>query len=170
MRQDRWTRGEWQIAGWLRSKAADAHGGRRPNRIPLISRWKILDSLRRSLLAPSIVLLLVAAWTILPGNAVWWTLFVLFTLAFPAYAHMTSGLLIHPRGIPWTSHFWSIWGDVRSDTAQVALAIVFLAHQAYLMSDAIIRSLWRKLISHRHLLAWVPASKAEKARRHDPSS
>jgi cyclic beta-1,2-glucan synthetase len=167
MRQHRWTRGDWQIAGWLRRAAPDAQGNRRPNRIPLISRWKILDNLRRSLLAPSIILLLVAAWTILPGNALWWTLFVLLTLAFPAYAHMTSGLLIHPRGIPWTSHIWSVWGDARTYTVQVGLAISFSAHQAYLMSDAIARSVWRKLISHRHLLEWVPAAKAEKSTKHD---
>jgi cyclic beta-1,2-glucan synthetase len=169
-RQHRWTRGDWQIAGWLRGTAPDANGKRAPNRIPVISRWKILDNLRRSLLAPSIILLLVAAWTILPGSALWWTLFVLLTLAFPVYAHLTSGLLIHPRGIPWSSHFWSVWGDVRTSTAQVGLAIAFLAHQAYLMSDAIVRSAYRHLISHRHLLEWVPAAKAEKSSRHDFSS
>ncbi|HSP63825.1 MAG TPA: glucoamylase family protein, partial [Pyrinomonadaceae bacterium] len=170
LRQHRWTRGDWQIAGWLGRTVPAANGKLGPNRIPLISRWKILDNLRRSLLAPSIILLLVAGWTILPGNALWGTLFVLLTLAFPAYAHMTSGLLIHPRGIPWTSHFWSIWGDVRTDTAQVALAIIFSAHQAYLMSDAIVRSLWRKLISHRHLLEWVPAATAEESSKHDLAS
>jgi len=170
MRQHRWTRGDWQIAGWLRRIAPDAQGRWQPNRIPAISRWKILDNLRRSLLAPSIVLLLIASWTVLPGNPIWWTLLVLLTLAFPVYAHVTTGLLIHPRGIPWTSHFWSVWGDIRTDTAQLALAIVFLAHQAYLMADAITRTVYRKLISHRHLLEWVPAAKAEKSTKHDAAA
>ena len=167
MRQDRWTRGDWQIAGWLRRVVRDARGDKRPNRIPVISRWKILDNLRRSLLAPAIILLLIAGWTILPGGALWWTLFALITLAFPVYAHVTTGLLIHPRGVPWTSHFWSVWGDMRTNTGQLALEVVFLAHQAWLMVDAIARTIHRKLITNRHLLEWVTAAQSEKASKHD---
>ncbi|HEV2903408.1 MAG TPA: protein ndvB, partial [Pyrinomonadaceae bacterium] len=88
-RQHRWTRGDWQIAGWLRRHVRDAKGNKRRNLIPAISRWQILDNLRRSLLAPSIVLLLLAGWTILPGGALWSALFVLLTLAFPVYGHVT---------------------------------------------------------------------------------
>ena len=170
MRQHRWTRGDWQIAGWLRGSVRDGYGNRRPNTISAISRWKILDNLRRSLLAPGITLLMIAAWTILPGSALWWTLFVLLVLAFPVYSHVTTGLLIHPRGIPWTSHFWSVWGDMRTNTAQIALEIVFLAHQAYLMVDAIVRTAHRKFISHRHLLEWVTAARAEKSSPHDTAA
>ena len=167
MRQDRWTRGDWQIAGWLRRMVRDARGDKRPNHIPTISRWKILDNLRRSLVAPAIILLLIAGWTILPGGASWWTLFALVTLAFPVYAHVTTGLLIHPRGVPWTSHFWSVWGDMRTNTGQLALEVVFLAHQAWLMLDAITRTVYRKLITNRHLLEWVTAAGAEKSSKHD---
>ncbi|MEK6337030.1 MAG: glucoamylase family protein [Acidobacteriota bacterium] len=170
MRQHRWTRGDWQIAGWLRRKIRDADGRKQPSPISTISRWKILDNLRRSLLAPAIVLLLIAGWTILPGSAWAWTAFVLVTLAFPLYAHVTAGLLIHPRGVPWTSHFWSVWGDLRTNTAQLALEIVFLAHQAWLMSDAIVRTAYRKLVSHRHLLEWVTAAGAEKSSAHDQAA
>ncbi|HMG74377.1 MAG TPA: glucoamylase family protein [Pyrinomonadaceae bacterium] len=167
MRQHRWTRGDWQIAAWLRRTVRDAQGNKQPNRISAVSRWKILDNLRRSLLAPAIVLLLIAGWTILPGGPLWWTLFVLITLAFPVYAHVTTGLLIHPRGVPWTSHFWSVWGDMRTNTAQLALEVVFLAHQGWLMADAIGRTVYRKWISGRHLLEWQTAAHAEKSSTHD---
>src|SRR5207253_8739199 len=127
----------------------------------------ILDNLRRSLVAPGIILFLIASWTILPGSSVWWTLFALLVLAFPVYAHATTGLLIHPRGVPWTSHFWSVWGDLRTNTAQLALEIVFLAHQAYLMVDAIVRVAHRKLVSKKHLLEWMTAARAEGSSEHD---
>ncbi len=166
-RQHRWTRGDWQIAGWLRRYVRDAQGKKRRNLIPTVSRWQILDNLRRSLLAPSIVLLLLAGWTILPGGALWWALLVLLTLAFPVYGHVTTGLLIHPRGVPWTSHFWSIWGDARTNTAQIALEIVFLAHQAVLMVDALARTAYRKFISRRHLLEWMTAASSESGSKHD---
>ena len=89
------------------------------------------------------------------------------TIAFPVYLHVTTSLLIHPRGIPWTSHFWSVWGDVRTNTAQVALSIVLLPHQAYLMADAIVRTIYRKLISHKKLLEWVTAADAERTAHND---
>ena len=166
-RQHRWTRGDWQILRWLFPTVPDAD--RRPtrNRLSLISRWKILDNLRRSLVAPSLFLWLLAAWTVLPGSPLLWSLLVVIAIAFPVYVHVTTSLLIHPRGIPWTSHFWSVWGDVRTNTAQAALSIVFLPHQAYLMTDAIVRTVYRKLISRKHLLEWVTAADAEKQARRD---
>lgn len=166
-RQHRWTRGDWQIARWLMPRVPDAHRRSVRNKLPLSSRWKILDNLRRSLVAPAVVLWLIAAWTTLPGNPVWWTLFVVLTLAFPVYAHVTTSLLLHPRGIPWTSHFWSVWGDMRTNTAQVAVTITFLAHQAYLMVDAIVRTLYREVISHRHLLEWTTAAQSERSGAHN---
>jgi cyclic beta-1,2-glucan synthetase len=166
-RQHRWTRGDWQILPWLFPTVPDAGRRKTHNPIPLISRWKILDNLRRSLVAPSMFLWLVAAWTIFPGSPLLWSLFVVLTIAFPVYLHVTTSLLIHPLGIPWSSHFWSVWGDVRTNTAQVALSIVFLPHQAYLMTDAIVRTIYRKLFSRKKLLEWVTAADAEKAARHD---
>ncbi|HYY57778.1 MAG TPA: glucoamylase family protein [Pyrinomonadaceae bacterium] len=166
-RQHRWTRGDWQIARWIFPRVPDAEGRLRRNRLPLIARWKIFDNLRRSLVAPSIILWLVFAWTLLPGSPALWSLFILFVLAFPVYAHATTSLLLHPRGVPWASHFWSVWGDLRINTAQLALSVTFLAHQSYLMADAITRTLYRKLISHRRLLEWTTAAQAEQGSKHD---
>ena len=41
--------------------------GSSATRLPIIGRWKILDNLRRSLVAPTLLALLVAGWTLLPG-------------------------------------------------------------------------------------------------------
>lgn len=161
-RQHRWTRGDWQIARWLLPNVPDARGRAVRNHLPLIARWKIFDNLRRSLVAPAIVLWLIAAWTFLPGSPAFHMFCALLVLAFPVYAHVTTSLLIHPRGIPWTSHFWNVWGDVRTNTAQVGLTLIFLAHQATLMSDAICRTIYRKLISRKKLLEWVTAAQAER--------
>ncbi|MGH9967775.1 MAG: GH36-type glycosyl hydrolase domain-containing protein [Pyrinomonadaceae bacterium] len=169
-RQHRWTRGDWQIVRWLFPYVPDANGRKVRNTLPLISRWKILDNLRRSLVAPSLFIWLLAAWTVFPGKVWSWSLFAIIAIAFPVYLHVTTSLLIHPRGIPWTSHFWSVWGDIRTNTAQVGLSVVFLVHQAYLMVEAIVRTIYRKLISRRKLLEWVTAAQAEGAARHDLGS
>ncbi|HVF22335.1 MAG TPA: glucoamylase family protein, partial [Pyrinomonadaceae bacterium] len=169
-RLHRWTRGDWQILRWLFPRVPNAKGQKIRNVLPLIARWKIFDNLRRSLVAPSLFLWLVAACTIFPGSAWIWGLFVLAVIAFPVYLNVTTGLLTHPRGIPWTSHVWSIWGDFRTNTAQIALSFVFLPYQAYLMCDAIIRTLYRQLISRKKLLEWLSAAEAEKSVRCDFSS
>ena len=166
-RQHRWTRGDWQIASWLWRYVPDESGRKVRNSLRLISRWKILDNLRRSLTAPAIVLWLLASWTIFPGSPTLWSLFVVVTMAFPVYLHVTTSVMSHPRGSAWTSHFWNVWGDLRTNSAQFALTFTFLGHQAYLMTDAIVRTLYRRHISHKHLLEWVTAADAEKGSKHD---
>src|SRR5687768_201658 len=161
-RQHRWTRGDWQIFRWLFPAVPDSRRNKIHNPLPLIGRWKILDNLRRSLVAPSLFLWLIAAWTIFPGASFLWTLFAVIVIAFPVYLHITTSILIHPRGVPWTSHFWSVWGDVRTNTAQFALSVLLLPHQAYLMLDAIVRTIFRKVFSRKKLLEWVTAADAER--------
>ncbi|HEX7332649.1 MAG TPA: glucoamylase family protein [Pyrinomonadaceae bacterium] len=160
-RSHRWTRGDWQILRWLFPRVPDGEGRKVRNVLPLAARWKILDNLRRSLVAPLLFLWLVASCALFPGPPWLWALFVFLVIAFPVQLHVTTGLLMHPRGIPWTSHFWSVWGDFRTNLAQIALSFVFLVHQAWLMSDAIIRALYRQLVSRKKLLEWVSAAEAE---------
>ncbi|PYS70370.1 MAG: hypothetical protein DMF69_13810, partial [Acidobacteria bacterium] len=169
-RQHRWARGDWQLLRWLFTKAPGGDGQKVPNTLPLVSQWKVFDNLRRSLVAPSLFIWIVASCVLFPGSALGWSLLALVTLALPVYLHVTSGLLTHPRGIPWTSHFWSIWGDFRTSTAQFVLTLVLLPHQAYLMADAIVRTLYRQFISRKKLLQWVSAAETERSSRQDFAS
>ena len=169
-RLHRWTRGDWQIIRWLFPRVPNASGQKIRNPLPLIARWKIFDNLRRSLLAPSLFLWFVASCTIFPGPALLWATFILIVIAFPVYLHVTTGLLTHPKGTPWSSHFSSVWDEFCTNTAQIALSFVFLPYQAYLMCDAIARTLYRQLISHRKLLEWISAAEAERSVRYDLAS
>jgi cyclic beta-1,2-glucan synthetase len=82
-RQHRWVRGDWQILWWLFPFVPTRSGVQR-NRLPLISRWKILDNLRRSVMAPAMLAVLLLGWTILPGSPAAWTAIGLAPLALPA--------------------------------------------------------------------------------------
>src|SRR5439155_9577769 len=90
-RQHRWVRGDWQILWWLLPFVPSRSGFER-NRLPLISRWKILDNLRRSLLPPATVVLLLLGWTVLPGSPVVWTSAGLAALAFPIGSRLAEML------------------------------------------------------------------------------
>ncbi|MGH9821196.1 MAG: GH36-type glycosyl hydrolase domain-containing protein, partial [Pyrinomonadaceae bacterium] len=169
-RSHRWVRGDWQIARWIFPWIKNARRQKIGNDLSIISRWKILDNLRRSLVAPSIFLWLLATWTVVPGSPLLWTVFIVFVLAFPVYAHLQTNLLTHPRSIPWTSHFWSVLGDVTTNTLQVLLLLTVLAHQACSNTDAVIRTLYRQFISHRALLQWKTAAQSENNDPHNQAS
>ena len=160
-RLHRWVRGDWQILPWL-FPAVPAHdGGWRRNPARLRGRWKVFDNLRRSLTPPAVLVFLVLGWTVLPGSPLVWTALALGVLAFPIYAPFTSALLTHPRDVVWRSYLESALTDARQSTVQVGLSVVFLAHEAYVMVDAIVRTLWRMFVSRRRLLEWVTAQQAE---------
>lgn len=161
-RQHRWTRGDWQVAAMHWFAPAKRPGPNVISRLPLISSWKIVDNLRRSLFAPTVLLWLIAVWTITPGSALVWTMFVLMTLTFPVYADLIRTFFVEQRG-SWSSRFHGAVDDLRLHTLQALLNITFCSHQAYLMADAIGRTLYRKIISRRRLLEWVTAAQDHRA-------
>src|SRR5438876_3500659 len=55
------------------------------NHLPVISRWKVFDNLRRTLVAPATVAFLALGWLVLPGHPLAWTVGVLAAIAFPLY-------------------------------------------------------------------------------------
>ena len=162
-RQHRWIRGDWQLLRWLWPRVPGERGPRR-NDLSALSLWKIFDNLRRSLVPPALLLWLAAAWLVLPGSPFVWSALAVLTIAFPIVFHLAEGLSIHPRGIPWTSHFWSVWGDAMDNCAQFALRVAFLPHLAIVSLDAALRATWRQFVSRRGLLDWTTAAAAEKNR------
>jgi cellobiose phosphorylase len=164
-RQHRWARGDWQIARWLLPRVPDASRRSVRNTMPLIARWKILDNLRRSLTPPGLLVLFLAGWTILPGSALLWTVLGVLVLAFPAYAQVARSLSSRVRGVPIRQHIAAEHEHVVMSARQSLLSSVFLAHQAWLMIDAVVRACFRMLISHRHMLEWVSADRLAGIRR-----
>ena len=82
-RKHRWMRGDWQILRWLMPRVPDGLGRMVENHFNAISRWKILDNLRRSLLEPATLLLLLAGWFVLRGGAGLWTALSVAMLLLP---------------------------------------------------------------------------------------
>jgi cyclic beta-1,2-glucan synthetase len=156
-RQHRWVRGDWQILLWL-LPLVPTHRGLERSHLPLIGRWKILDNLRRSLVAPAIVALLVSAWTWLPGSPLGWTLAALAVLGFPLIppaVHLVRG----PRPQqPFRVFLRDVWSELETALVQVLLEITLLAFHAYDMLHAIVLTLVRMVITQRRLLEWETAA------------
>lgn len=161
-RKHRWIRGDWQLLGWLKGTVPGPDGPM-ANKLSAISRWKIFDNLRRSLVEIFQLSLLIAGWFIAPVTAVPWTVFVLLGVGFPWLFSLMISLLRPPRDQSWLAYYVAVGRDAITNVQQFALAIVFLPHQAVVSADAIIRTLYRLLISHRNLLEWQTASQVERA-------
>nr|WP_246013456.1 glucoamylase family protein [Pigmentiphaga humi] len=158
-RQHRWTRGDWQLLPWMFGRQDGVHA------IPAVGRWKMFDNLRRSLLAPSMLLALVCAWLLPAGAAPVAVLLVLACAVFPALLPLLSGWPRRP-GSRLRRHDGALTADLRLAALQAGLSLAFLADQAWRMGDAVGRTLVRLLVTRRHLLEWT--STAQSGKRDHP--
>ena len=159
-RKHRWVRGDWQISQWLFSRVPDESGRHVPNPINTISRWKILDNLRRSLVEPVTFLLFLLGWLILPGGALYWTIANLVLLLLPVFVQLAFNLW---RALLKLSFVGAREGftTFASSFGFTLLNLTFLPHHMLLSLDAITRSLSRRLVSGKHLLEWETAAQVE---------
>ncbi len=160
-RNHRWIRGDWQLLPWILNRAPYASGSTPTVAIPPDGRWKMVDNLRRSLTAPSTFLMVVGAW-VLPGvPSLLWTVLFVGSVVLPAVIPVLDGLVPRRRGISKRSHLRAVGHDVSVALSQVLLAITMLAHQTWLMTGAIARTLGRLYLTRRNLLEWTTAAQAD---------
>ena len=165
-RMHRWLRGDWQIVEWLTDRVPDESGARVPNPISLVSRWKILDNLRRSLVEPATFVLLLFGWFVM-GHPFQWTLATIGILFVPAWVEfafaMTRAILARSAGI-----VRDALSNLFATNFSVLLTLTLLAHQTLLSLDAVARVLVRRLVTRERLLEWETAAEAELGERRTP--
>jgi len=159
-RRHRWLRGDWQIIRWLLGRVPDESRRLVPNPISLVSKWKILDNLRRSLVEPATFLLLIGGWFFLPGTPRFWTLITLALLFLPIYFRLIFSLFAAAVTKKW-AQTREAFRDFLTAHVSIFLNIAFLAHQSLVALDAIIRTVIRSTITHSRLLEWETATEAE---------
>ncbi|HWZ59243.1 MAG TPA: glucoamylase family protein [Gemmatimonadaceae bacterium] len=160
-RKHRWIRGDWQLLRWL-GPTVPGPNGPQPNQLSAISRWKIFDNLRRSVVEIAQLVLLVAGWTVLPGGPFLWTALVLAGMAVPWGFSLMLAIGRPPRDTSWRAYYQAVGRDMVTAFEQYMLAVIFLPHQAAVSADAIVRTLWRLLVTRRNLLEWQTASQVER--------
>ena len=157
-RYHRWVRGDWQLLPWLLPWVPAERGVER-NRLPLLSRWKLLDNLRRSLVPAALVAFLAAAWIAMPGGAAAWTALALAVMVFPVY-HPFLRLAHGPEfRQPWTVFARTVGRELTMAAAQVVVAIMLLVYQAYQSLHAIVVTLIRLGAAEGRLLEWETAAR-----------
>ncbi|WP_245259717.1 glucoamylase family protein [Methylopila sp. 73B] len=158
-RQHRWTRGDWQLLPWVLGVGQGVGG------LPAVGRGKMLDNLRRSLLAPAALATLGACWLAPASAAAWGVLFLVLALAIPTALHVVFTVVPGRAGIHLGAHNRVLLGDLRLTATQIGLSLAFLPDQAWRAGDAIARTLDRVFRTRRLLLEWTTAAQSTAAPR-----
>src|SRR5262249_52645769 len=162
-RKHRWLRGDWQIAGWLLPRVLDESRTLVPNPISVISQWKILDNLRRSLVEPATFLLFVLGWLVLPGYARSWTIASICILFVPVWFEFIFTLARAAAEKKKVVAKEAVSGLFTSNV-NILLNLMSLPHQTLVSLDAVARTLIRRLFTRQRLLEWETAAQAEAGR------
>ncbi|MDQ1257726.1 MAG: cyclic beta,2-glucan synthetase, partial [Candidatus Hydrogenedentes bacterium] len=167
-RRRRWIRGDWQIAWWLLPRVPGTDTRWTPNPISGLSKWKIFDNLRRSLVPLTMLMLLCFAW-LLPW--LWFSagvtvLAVVVVAAIPVLSG-AAGLARKPVDLPFGMHVRAFTPGIVRQAGQVLFTLVFIPYDAYISLDSIARTLTRLFWTHRKMLEWTTSSDAELRARTD---
>lgn len=165
-RHHRWIRGDWQIGVWMLPFIPDAKGHLIKNRLSALSRWKIFDNLRRSVTPLALTLLLLMGWFVLPF-AWFWTAVVTIIVLLPLMAAAGWQLINKPEDIAATSHFIEVGISVRNFLIRFVFGLAVLPYEAYKNTDAIVRTNWRMVISHKKLLQWTPSAATQRKHKNE---
>lgn len=171
-RRHRWMRGDWQLASWLLPRVPaprDASGqktARQPNSLSALSRWKIADNLRRSLVSPALLILLATGWLFGPGPAWFWLSLVAGIIFIPPLLMVLIELTHMPTERTWRVHLAQASQSAARPLLMAMLTWVLLPYEALICLDAILRSGVRMLFTRRGLLLWqLPSYAIRNARK-----
>ncbi|HEY6353042.1 MAG TPA: cyclic beta 1-2 glucan synthetase, partial [Burkholderiaceae bacterium] len=168
-RRHRWIRGDWQIIGWLMPRlqvplvevASDGTKRtrvvKRKNPLSALSRWKIVDNLRRSLTPAALTALFVLGWSVLQPPWVW-TLAGIAILFVPSLLALLAGLLRKPDELGARQHLAALVPPSLRHLGQATISLACLPYEAAFSLDAVARTVWRLWFTRRHLLEWEPSS------------
>jgi cyclic beta-1,2-glucan synthetase len=156
-RNHRWTRGDWQLFPWIMGRAG--------NSISVIGRWKMIDNLRRSILAPVLFALFIGlfyALAYIPSNTVFPLIILILTsLSFPHLLPFFEGLFSWRKKIPFWVQLDSVRNDLYLGLSRFLLNIIFIPYHAWVHVDAIFRTFIRLVFTKKKLLEWMTSAQSK---------
>ncbi|PYS02174.1 MAG: cyclic beta 1-2 glucan synthetase, partial [Acidobacteria bacterium] len=161
-RRHRWIRGDWQIAQWLLPRVPRSAARSQANPISVLSRWKILDNLRRSLVPAALTVLLLLGWTVLPP--LWpWTVSVIGIILIPTLFAASMDIFRKPDEVRLGQHLMASARSTGHRFEQAAFSFACLPYEAFFSLGAIVRTNVRMLVTHKRLLEWNPSNGLDRA-------
>jgi cellobiose phosphorylase len=156
-RRHRWIRGDWQILRWALPSVPGPGARFQHNPLSGLSRWKIFDNLRRSLMPAALTLLLILGWTVLRATG-FWTAAVVGIVLLPSLFVSALDLVRKPGEVRFGQHLAASAHAASRHLAQAAFMLACLPYEAFFTMDAILRTAGRMWFTRRRRLEWNPAS------------
>jgi len=153
-RRERWIRGDWQIAHWLLPWVPGLHKPLLPNPLSSLSRWKIMDNLRRSVMSAALTLLLLLGWSTTP-YAWLWTMLVAGISLLPIVLIFMVSLVRKPPQVRISQHFSSVIRTATFSLLEAGFRISTLPYEASFSLAAIMHSHLRLWFVRKRLLDWM---------------
>ena len=163
-RHHRWTRGDWQIIGWLRNKVRNERGDEVKNQVNTIGRWKIFDNLRRSMLSLALIVTLLIGFSgCVPVHSAWFLLLALVTVASPIVYFILGQVTKLPRFGKRYHYYATLMRGFTVIVYRSLVQFALLPKEAWMYTDAAVRACYRMWFSHKNLLNWVTSDEAAKS-------
>jgi cyclic beta-1,2-glucan synthetase len=160
----RWTRGDWQIFSFFLPIVPAPGGKWQKNPISGLSRWKIVDNLRQSLVPIALTVLLLLGWLVLP-SPLFWTMAVSAIIVFPIVIQSLWDTIRKPKDVVLAHHLRNSVHNAGDIAVKTLFTLICLPFQAFSNAAAIVLTAWRMLITRKHLLQWNPSSHPEMSTR-----
>ena len=159
-RFSRWIRGDWQIFSWCLPIVPDAKRHWHKNPISALSRWKIFDNIRRSLVPIALTLFLLLGWIALTSSF-FWTITVTVIIILPIVISSVWDTINKPKDVIFSHHLNNSIRNIADISKQTLFKLICLPYEAFSNVLAITRTLWRILITRKKLLEWNPSENEE---------
>ncbi len=170
-RHHRWTRGDWQIIGWLKRRVRNERGERVKNQVNTIGRWKIFDNLRRSVLSLAVMVMILAGYVNATGTGycsmhispAWYILAAFIVVASPIVFFILGQITKLPSFGKRYHYYATLIRGFRVIIYRSLVQFALLPKEAWMYTDAAVRACWRMWVSHHDLLAWITSDEAAKS-------
>lgn len=166
----RWIRGDWQITQWMFRKIRIKNGQKVENPLNFLSRFKILDNLRRSLFEITALSAIVLSIFLklkfnIKTGAIITVSFI--SIIIPMVMELLNIIIFRKEDKEHERTFTPNISGIKGIFLRAVLSISFAPHKAYVCLSAIVKTLYRKYISKKHLLEWTTSEEAEKNSKTD---
>ena len=169
-RQHRWTRGDIQIIGWLKKKVKNKMNKTVNNPISSISKFKILDNVRRVLFYPTLLLIIILSFYFSKIKLVYSLSIVIIIIALPIIFNIREFLNIQAKRKMNIKYYEDLLFGNFAIIARVVISFITIPYYSYLFLNATFKSLYRMFISHKKLLNWITSEDAAKTTKNDLKS
>eukprot|EP00002_Diphylleia_rotans_P003193 TRINITY_DN1216_c0_g1_i1.p1 TRINITY_DN1216_c0_g1~~TRINITY_DN1216_c0_g1_i1.p1 ORF type:complete len:3093 (+),score=684.35 TRINITY_DN1216_c0_g1_i1:77-9355(+) len=161
-RRHRWVRGDWQIAAWLLPFVPSPSGYTR-NTLSSLSKWKVFDNLRRSLVPTGMLGMLLYTWchsSFSSGTPLIMTVFSLSAYVIPGIVDISYELVHKPEDADISLHLGNVLTSIYRRLIPLTLDLIFLPIEAFNNLDAALRCLARLFFTRKGLLEWTTSTAA----------